>query len=116
MAAEQKRHCDLKLCMFCGDDSHFTDKCEKKAEKNKAKAHAAKATNSPQEQLGSTSGSTPEAKKNGYSTPGANLSGSSTPNPTPSPVPSDPTSDMLGHTLLKAPHISLINAAAFLCA
>ncbi|KAG6328743.1 hypothetical protein ID866_10346 [Astraeus odoratus] len=64
MVAECKRCYDLKLCMFCGGNGHFTDKCEKKAAKNKAKAHAAKATESPQEQSGSTPGSTPEAKKN----------------------------------------------------
>ncbi|KAG6326507.1 hypothetical protein ID866_12582, partial [Astraeus odoratus] len=34
-AAEHKRHYDLKLCMFCGGDGHFTDKCEKKVAKNK---------------------------------------------------------------------------------
>ncbi|KAG6326325.1 hypothetical protein ID866_12764, partial [Astraeus odoratus] len=51
-AAEHKRHYDLKLCMFCGGNGHFTDKCEKKAAKNKAKAHAAKATESPPEQSG----------------------------------------------------------------
>ncbi|KAG6326138.1 hypothetical protein ID866_12951 [Astraeus odoratus] len=62
-AAEHKRCYDLKLCMFCGGNGHFTDKCEKKVAKNKAKACTAKATESPQEQLGSTSGSTPEAKK-----------------------------------------------------
>ncbi|KAG6328185.1 hypothetical protein ID866_10904 [Astraeus odoratus] len=62
-AAECKRCYDLKLCMFCGGDGHFTDKCEKKAAKNKAKAHTAKATESPQEQLGSTLGSAPKAKK-----------------------------------------------------
>ncbi|KAG6327073.1 hypothetical protein ID866_12016, partial [Astraeus odoratus] len=43
-AAECKRCYDLKLCMFCGGDGHFTDKCEKKEAKNKAKARAAKAT------------------------------------------------------------------------
>ncbi|KAG6327268.1 hypothetical protein ID866_11821 [Astraeus odoratus] len=62
-AAERKRRYDLKLCMFCGGNGHFTDKHEKKAAKNKAKAHAAKATESPLEQLGSTSGSAPKAKK-----------------------------------------------------
>ncbi|KAG6327638.1 hypothetical protein ID866_11450 [Astraeus odoratus] len=63
MAAECKRHYNLKLCMFFGGDGHFTDKCKKKVAKNKAKACAAKATESPQEQSGSTSGSTPKAKK-----------------------------------------------------
>ncbi|KAG6327280.1 hypothetical protein ID866_11809 [Astraeus odoratus] len=62
-AAECKRCYDLKLCMFCGGNGHFTDKCEKKVAKNKAKACAAKATESPQEQSDSTLGSTPEAKK-----------------------------------------------------
>ncbi|KAG6325713.1 hypothetical protein ID866_13375 [Astraeus odoratus] len=62
-AAERKRHYDLKLCMFYGGNGHFTDKCKKKVAKNKAKACAAKAIESPPEQLGSTSGSTPEAKK-----------------------------------------------------
>ncbi|KAG6329490.1 hypothetical protein ID866_9600 [Astraeus odoratus] len=42
MVAEHKRHYDLKLCMFCGGNGHFTDKCKKKAAKNKAKACAAK--------------------------------------------------------------------------
>ncbi|KAG6330019.1 hypothetical protein ID866_9070 [Astraeus odoratus] len=63
MVAEHKRHYDLKLCMFCGGDGHFTDKCEEKVAKNKAKACAAKATESPQEQSSSTLGSAPEAKK-----------------------------------------------------
>ncbi|KAG6327921.1 hypothetical protein ID866_11168 [Astraeus odoratus] len=47
------------------------------------------------------------------SAPGTNPSDSSAPNPTPGPVPSDPASDVPGHTPLKAPHILLINAAAF---
>ncbi|KAG6328565.1 hypothetical protein ID866_10524 [Astraeus odoratus] len=63
MVAEHKRHYNLKLCMFCGGNSHFTDKCKKKVAKNKAKAHAAKVTESPQEQSGSTLGSAPEVKK-----------------------------------------------------
>ncbi|KAG6327699.1 hypothetical protein ID866_11390, partial [Astraeus odoratus] len=50
------------------------------------------------------------------STPGTNPSGASAPNPTPGPMPSDPTPDMPGCTPLKAPHISLINTAAFMCA
>ncbi|KAG6328341.1 hypothetical protein ID866_10748 [Astraeus odoratus] len=45
-AAECKKCYDLKLCMFCGGDGHFTDKCEKKVAKNKAKARTAKATES----------------------------------------------------------------------
>ncbi|KAG6327882.1 hypothetical protein ID866_11207 [Astraeus odoratus] len=60
---EKKQHLDNKLCMFCGDDGHFSNNCPKKAIKGKAKAHATNATQLPQEQLGSTSGSTPKAKK-----------------------------------------------------
>ncbi|KAG6326268.1 hypothetical protein ID866_12821 [Astraeus odoratus] len=60
---EKKQHLDNKLCMFCREDGHFGNNCPKKANKGKAKAHAANATQSPQEQLGSTSGSAPEAKK-----------------------------------------------------
>ncbi|KAG6326089.1 hypothetical protein ID866_13000 [Astraeus odoratus] len=52
-AAEQKRHFDLNLCMFCGGNGHFSDKCPKK--EAKAKAHAAKAAESD-------SGPAPESK------------------------------------------------------
>ncbi|KAG6327597.1 hypothetical protein ID866_11492 [Astraeus odoratus] len=58
---------------------------------------------------------TPPSTPSGSSTPGNNSGGSSAPNPTPSPMPSDPAPDMPGHTPLKAPHILLINAAAFVC-
>ncbi|KAG6326890.1 hypothetical protein ID866_12199 [Astraeus odoratus] len=58
-AAECKRCFDLNLCMFCGGNSHFSDKCPKK--EAKAKAHAAKATESTlAAQL--DSGSAPESK------------------------------------------------------
>ncbi|KAG6325899.1 hypothetical protein ID866_13191 [Astraeus odoratus] len=60
---EKKRHLDNKLCMFCGDNGHFSNNCPKKTNKGKAKACAANATQSPQEQSGSTSGSAPKAKK-----------------------------------------------------
>ncbi|KAG6327671.1 hypothetical protein ID866_11418 [Astraeus odoratus] len=60
---EKKQHLDNKLCMFCRDDGHFSNNCPKKAIKGKAKAHTANATQSPQEQSGSTLGSAPEAKK-----------------------------------------------------
>ncbi|KAG6327957.1 hypothetical protein ID866_11132 [Astraeus odoratus] len=60
---EKKQHLDNKLCMFCGEDGHFSNNCPNKANKGKAKAHTANATQSPQEQLGSTSGSAPETKK-----------------------------------------------------
>ncbi|KAG6327595.1 hypothetical protein ID866_11494 [Astraeus odoratus] len=60
---ERKRHLDNKLCMFCGDNGHFSDNCPKKANKGKAKACATNATQSLQEQSGSTSGFAPEAKK-----------------------------------------------------
>ncbi|KAG6327697.1 hypothetical protein ID866_11392 [Astraeus odoratus] len=60
---ERKRHLDNKLCMFCRDDGHFSNNCPKKANKGKAKAHAANAAQSPQEQSGSTLGSAPKAKK-----------------------------------------------------
>ncbi|KAG6327750.1 hypothetical protein ID866_11339 [Astraeus odoratus] len=58
---------------------------------------------------------TPPSTPSDSSTPGTNPSSSSTPNPTPGPMPSDPTPDVPGRTPLKAPHISLINAAAFIC-
>ncbi|KAG6325993.1 hypothetical protein ID866_13096 [Astraeus odoratus] len=56
----------------------------------------------------------PPSTPSDSSTPRTNPGSSSAPNPTPSPAPSDPTSDMPGHTPLKAPHILLINAAAFM--
>ncbi|KAG6328303.1 hypothetical protein ID866_10786 [Astraeus odoratus] len=56
----------------------------------------------------------PPSTPSDSSTPRTNPGSSSTPNPTPGPVPSDPAPDMPGHTPLKAPHISLINAAAFM--
>ncbi|KAG6326414.1 hypothetical protein ID866_12675, partial [Astraeus odoratus] len=34
-AAEHKRHFDLNLCMFCGGNGHFSDKCPKKEAKAK---------------------------------------------------------------------------------
>ncbi|KAG6327099.1 hypothetical protein ID866_11990 [Astraeus odoratus] len=43
-AAECKRRFDLNLCMFCGGNSHFSDKCPKK--EAKAKAHTAMAVES----------------------------------------------------------------------
>ncbi|KAG6327891.1 hypothetical protein ID866_11198 [Astraeus odoratus] len=43
-AAEHKRHFNLNLCMFCGGNSHFSDKCPKK--EAKAKAHTAMAAQS----------------------------------------------------------------------
>ncbi|KAG6329309.1 hypothetical protein ID866_9780 [Astraeus odoratus] len=43
-AAECKRCFNLNLCMFCGGNGHFSDKCSKK--EAKAKAHAAKAAES----------------------------------------------------------------------
>ncbi|KAG6328769.1 hypothetical protein ID866_10320 [Astraeus odoratus] len=60
---ERKRCLDNKLCMFCRDDGHFSNNCPKKANKGKVKACTANATQLPQEQWGSTSGSAPEAKK-----------------------------------------------------
>ncbi|KAG6328289.1 hypothetical protein ID866_10800 [Astraeus odoratus] len=42
--AECKRHFDLNLCMFCGGNGHFSDKCPKK--EAKAKAHTAMAVES----------------------------------------------------------------------
>ncbi|KAG6325739.1 hypothetical protein ID866_13350 [Astraeus odoratus] len=64
LTPEEKKQClDNKLCMFCREDGHFSNNCPKKANKGKAKAHATNATQSPQEQSGSTLGSTPEAKK-----------------------------------------------------
>ncbi|KAG6327615.1 hypothetical protein ID866_11474, partial [Astraeus odoratus] len=57
---------------------------------------------------------TPPSTPSDSSTPGANPGSSSTPHPTPGPVPSDSTPDVPGRTPLKAPHISLINAAAFM--
>ncbi|KAG6329299.1 hypothetical protein ID866_9790 [Astraeus odoratus] len=45
--------------------------------------------------------------------PGTNPGSSSAPDPTPGPMQSDPASDVPGCAPLKAPHISLINAAAF---
>ncbi|KAG6327559.1 hypothetical protein ID866_11530 [Astraeus odoratus] len=64
LTLEEKKRClDNKLCMFCRDDGHFSKNCPKKANKGKAKAHTTNATQSPQEQSGSTLGSAPEAKK-----------------------------------------------------
>ncbi|KAG6326617.1 hypothetical protein ID866_12472 [Astraeus odoratus] len=64
LTLEEKKRClDNKLCMFCREDGHFSNNCPKKANKGKAKARAANATQSPQEQSGSTSGSAPKAKK-----------------------------------------------------
>ncbi|KAG6327209.1 hypothetical protein ID866_11880 [Astraeus odoratus] len=60
---ERKQHLDNKLCMFCGDDGHFSNNFPKKVNKGKAKACTANATQSPQEQSGSTLDSAPEAKK-----------------------------------------------------
>ncbi|KAG6326951.1 hypothetical protein ID866_12138 [Astraeus odoratus] len=58
-AAECKRCFDLNLCMFCGGNGHFSDKCPKK--EAKAKAHAATAVEStPAAQ--SDSGPGPESK------------------------------------------------------
>ncbi|KAG6327362.1 hypothetical protein ID866_11727 [Astraeus odoratus] len=37
-AAERKRHFNLNLCMFCGGNGHFSDKCPKKEAKAKARA------------------------------------------------------------------------------
>ncbi|KAG6327068.1 hypothetical protein ID866_12021, partial [Astraeus odoratus] len=59
---ERKQHLDNKLWMFCRDDGHFSNNCLRKANKGKAKACAANATQFPQEQLGSTSGSAPKPK------------------------------------------------------
>ncbi|KAG6326088.1 hypothetical protein ID866_13001 [Astraeus odoratus] len=56
----------------------------------------------------------PPSTPSDSSTPGTNPSSSSAPNPTPSPMPSDPAPDVSGCTPLKAPHISLINTAAFM--
>ncbi|KAG6327868.1 hypothetical protein ID866_11221 [Astraeus odoratus] len=44
---EKKRHLDNKLCMFCREDGHFSNSCPKKANKGKAKARTANATQSP---------------------------------------------------------------------
>ncbi|KAG6327212.1 hypothetical protein ID866_11877 [Astraeus odoratus] len=64
LTLEERKQClDNKLCMFCRDNGHFSNNCPKKANKGKAKACTTNATQSPQEQLGSTSGSTPKAKK-----------------------------------------------------
>ncbi|KAG6327572.1 hypothetical protein ID866_11517 [Astraeus odoratus] len=64
LTPEEKKQClDNKLCMFCRDDGHFSNNCPKKANKGKAKACTTNATQSPQEQLGSTLGSAPKAKK-----------------------------------------------------
>ncbi|KAG6329248.1 hypothetical protein ID866_9841 [Astraeus odoratus] len=64
LTLEERKQClDNKLCMFCRDDGHFSNNCPKKANKGKAKAHTTNVTQLPQEQLGSTSGSAPEAKK-----------------------------------------------------
>ncbi|KAG6326913.1 hypothetical protein ID866_12176 [Astraeus odoratus] len=58
-AAERKRCFDLNLCMFCGGNGHFLDKCPKK--EAKAKARAATAVEStPAAQ--SDSGPAPESK------------------------------------------------------
>ncbi|KAG6326920.1 hypothetical protein ID866_12169 [Astraeus odoratus] len=40
-AAERKRHFNLNLCMFCGGNGHFSDKCPKKEAKAKACAATA---------------------------------------------------------------------------
>ncbi|KAG6328458.1 hypothetical protein ID866_10631 [Astraeus odoratus] len=57
--AEHKRHFNLNLCMFCGGNGHFLDKCPKK--EAKAKAHTATAAEStPAAQL--DSGPAPESK------------------------------------------------------
>ncbi|KAG6327085.1 hypothetical protein ID866_12004 [Astraeus odoratus] len=64
LTPEEKKQClDNKLGMFCRDNGHFSNNCPKKANKGKAKACTANATQSPQEQSGSTSGSAPKAKK-----------------------------------------------------
>ncbi|KAG6326973.1 hypothetical protein ID866_12115, partial [Astraeus odoratus] len=57
----------------------------------------------------------PPSTPSDSSAPGTNPSDSFALNPTPGPVPSDPTSDVPGCTPLKATHILLINAAAFMC-
>ncbi|KAG6328028.1 hypothetical protein ID866_11061 [Astraeus odoratus] len=58
-AAEHKRCFNLNLCMFCGGNSHFLDKCPKK--EAKANAHAAMAAEStPAAQ--SDSGPAPKSK------------------------------------------------------
>ncbi|KAG6327124.1 hypothetical protein ID866_11965 [Astraeus odoratus] len=58
-AAEQKRHFDLNLCMFCGGNGHFLDKCPKKEAKAKAcAAMAAESTLAAQ----SDSGPAPKSK------------------------------------------------------
>ncbi|KAG6327928.1 hypothetical protein ID866_11161 [Astraeus odoratus] len=50
LTPEERKQClDNKLCMFCRDDGHFSNNCPKKANKGKAKAHAANATQLPQE-------------------------------------------------------------------
>ncbi|KAG6327562.1 hypothetical protein ID866_11527, partial [Astraeus odoratus] len=43
---EKKRHLDNKLCMFCGEDGHFSNNCPKKANKGKAKARTTNTTQS----------------------------------------------------------------------
>ncbi|KAG6328426.1 hypothetical protein ID866_10663, partial [Astraeus odoratus] len=53
-AAEHKRHFDLNLCMFCGGNGHFLDKCPKKEAKAKACAVTA-AESTLAAQLGSGS-------------------------------------------------------------
>ncbi|KAG6329456.1 hypothetical protein ID866_9633 [Astraeus odoratus] len=58
-AAEHKRHFDLNLCMFCGGNGHFLNKCPKK--EAKAKAHTAKAAESTLAAQ-SDSGPAPESK------------------------------------------------------
>ncbi|KAG6326699.1 hypothetical protein ID866_12390 [Astraeus odoratus] len=58
-AAEHKRHFNLNLCMFCGGNGHFLDKCPKK--EAKAKAHAATAAESSLAAQ-SDSGPAPESK------------------------------------------------------
>ncbi|KAG6327856.1 hypothetical protein ID866_11233 [Astraeus odoratus] len=64
LTLEERKQClDNKICMFCRDDGHFSNNCAKKANKGKAKACATNVTQLPQKQSGSTSGSTPEAKK-----------------------------------------------------
>ncbi|KAG6328701.1 hypothetical protein ID866_10388 [Astraeus odoratus] len=64
LTLEEKKQClDNKLCMFCGDNGHFSNNCPKKANKGKTKVCTANATQSPQEQLGSTSGPATKAKK-----------------------------------------------------
>ncbi|KAG6327249.1 hypothetical protein ID866_11840 [Astraeus odoratus] len=58
-AAEHKRHFNLNLCMFCGGNGHFLDKCPKKEAKAKAcTAMAAESTQAAE----SDSGPAPKSK------------------------------------------------------